>query len=384
VSGYRKRVLELQANQIEEALARRGVRARVTGGLVFPRWIQFQISPASGEQRGKIKDLAGELALALNSDVCRVSLRRGVTVEIPRPDPQPIRLLPLQHKLAQRDELPPVTAVMGLSDEGAPLLARLPSPRVGHLLIAGEAGSGKSALLRSIVASLALRHGRRQLGLVLIAPRQRGVFGPLAGLPHLLRPVASEPEDIARALQSLVCWMPSRCNGGHPREPRIVVAVDGLDELMTLPGVQAQAWGALAQLAERGREAGIHLVACAQKPTGQAIEDLIEGNFPVRLVGRVAAGPRPRELPAESGAGLSSRPGDFVVVTGGQAIGFQAAYVSARELAEIACQALQVERGAGGGDGDRTPRAASEPARRKRSLWRLYWDLFKHWRGKRG
>ncbi len=373
MSEHRRQILESQANQIEILLAQHDVSARVTGGLVFPRWIQFQLSPAVAEQGGRIKDLAGELASALNSPICHVSLRRGVAVEIPRPDPQPVRLLPLQRKLVRRQELPRDTVVIGLSDKGAPLLARLPSPQVGHLLIAGRAGSGKSALLRSIVASLALRHDRRQLGLLLISPR-RNAFGSLAGLPHLLRPVSSQPEEIVRTLHSLVHRTASRCENGHSWEPRIVVAVDELSELLELPDAHAQVQGALAYLAQRGREAGIHLVACTQKPSSQSLDDLIQKRFPMRLTARLAT-------QDNGGTKLPYRPGDFVVATEGRAIGFHAAYVSAWELAEITCQTLQAERGTHSYDrgGHTVP---GQPAKRKCSLLRLYWELFRHWLSK--
>ena len=97
-------------------------------------------------------------------------------------------------------------ALPGLSDDGAPLLVRLPSPQVAHLLVAGTTGSGKSALMRTIIASLALSHRRSQLGFVLIDPKRR-TFGSLAGLPHLLRPVLSEPDEVDQTLGALVQLM---------------------------------------------------------------------------------------------------------------------------------------------------------------------------------
>jgi len=271
-----RQVLEFQANQIEAVLAQHRVAVRVTGGLVFPRWIQFQILPSLGARVSKIKGLAEELALALNSDSCRISRQRGVVaVEIPRLDPQPVRLLPLQHGLVQRSQVPFGTAVVGLSDKGAPLLVRLPSPQVAHVLVAGTTGSGKSALTRAIIASLAMRHRRSQLSFVLIDPKRRA-FGPLAGLPHLLRPVLSEPEETTQALQSLVRLMLMRdqegrlpANDGLSGDPRVVVVIDELADLLMMTGKQAQQ--ALTRLAQRGREAGIHLIVCTQKPVSQVL-----------------------------------------------------------------------------------------------------------------
>ena len=67
-----------------------------------------------------------------------------------------------------------MTAVLGLDGEGVPLLLRLPSPNVAHVLMAGTTGSGKTALARTMVASLAVYNSQRQLQLVLVDPKGQG------------------------------------------------------------------------------------------------------------------------------------------------------------------------------------------------------------------
>ena len=79
----------------------------------------------------------------------------------------------LSSLLEQLGAVPRYTAVLGLSEDGAPLLARLSSPDVGHLLIAGTTGSGKTSLARSILLSLCDRHRPRELGLIVLDPKQR-------------------------------------------------------------------------------------------------------------------------------------------------------------------------------------------------------------------
>jgi len=123
---------------------------------VTPRWTRFQVLPVVGGDVSRIKDLSGELAAALGAAECQV-LRRGaaVTVEIPRNDPQPVRLVPLYRQLTNEPNgILPMTAVLGLADDGAPLLIRLPSPDVGNVLVVGAEGAGKTSLLRTITLSL--------------------------------------------------------------------------------------------------------------------------------------------------------------------------------------------------------------------------------------
>jgi S-DNA-T family DNA segregation ATPase FtsK/SpoIIIE len=356
-----RRLLELQADRIETVLARHKVPARVAGGTVTPRWVRFQVLPNLGARVSKVKGLAEELALALGCDTCRVA-RQGAffSVEIPRWDPQPVRLLALQKRLfgtlayatsgraservgrgAAGEGIPFGTAVLGLAEDGAPLLLRLPSPQVAHVLIAGTTGSGKSVLAKTIIASLALVHRPSQMGFILVDPKRRA-FRSFSGLPHLFRPVLCEPEQTAHALEMLVQLMLDRDREGRvpasetqPGEPRIVVVIDELADLLMMTGKQTQ--DAITRLSQRGREAGIHLLACTQKPASQVIGSLAKANFPVRLVGRVTSPEDAKVATGYGGTGAEHLrgPGDFIAVHSGQLTHFQAAYISPRELAAL-------------------------------------------------
>jgi S-DNA-T family DNA segregation ATPase FtsK/SpoIIIE len=354
--------LEFQADRIEEVLAMHKVPARVTGGTVMPRWVRFQVLPAVGAKISKIRGLSEELAAALNAPNCRVS-RRGaaVAVEIPRDDPQPLRLLPLFHQLGQDDDgIPPLTAVLGLAEDGAPLLIRLPSPDVAHILVAGTTGSGKTMLLQAMILSLAManRAGRDQhlasglqlpddgsrLSLVLMDPKRSG-FGVFEELPHLARAVVRGADEATEALNSLVRLMEKRdlapCPSGNGSgrqkqgQPYVVVVIDELADLLMVGGKPVQQ--ALTRLAQRGRGAGIHVIAATQKPTSAVLGPLVKANFPVRLVGRVTSIEDARTATGWSGTGaerLAGR-GDFLAVAEGRLIRFQAAHVSPEEIREV-------------------------------------------------
>jgi S-DNA-T family DNA segregation ATPase FtsK/SpoIIIE len=332
----RKQVLEFQANRIEAVLAQHQVSARVTGGLVSPRWIRFNLRPAIGARTDQALEMGQALAMALDVDVCHVSRQNGsLLLDVPRPDPQPLRLLPVQRKLVERSEIPLGAAVIGLAENGAPLLVRLPSHHVAHVHITGADGAGKSALLRALVTSLALRHRSEQLHFVLVDPKRR-TFGPLAGLSNLRWPVLSDPTAVAQATQSLVGLMLDREQGGwspdteqRTGEPRIVLAIDELDDLLTFQAIHR----ALTWLARRGRRAGIHLVACARHPSDELLAD-----FPVRLAASLD------EAPAATGTRQLRGPGRFVAMANGQAIRFDAVYITGREAAEVVCCKLRAER----------------------------------------
>jgi DNA segregation ATPase FtsK/SpoIIIE-like protein len=97
---------------------------------------------------------------------------------------------------------------------------------------------------------------------------------------------------------------------------------------------------ALTRLTQRGREAGIHVVAATQRPSAALVGGLMKANFPVRLVGSVVSPEDARVAAGVAGSAaerLLGR-GDFLLVAKGQTIRFQAAYAADAELAAIVAQ----------------------------------------------
>jgi S-DNA-T family DNA segregation ATPase FtsK/SpoIIIE len=366
-------LLHEQADRIELLLASHKVPARVSGAKVTPRLVRYELTTPLGVRIKRIEGLSEEIALSLGACSCRVIRQAGqVQVEVPRLDPQPVRLQALCQRLAQlgtgrRTAIPPLTAVLGLDHEGIPLLLRLPSPNVAHVLISGTTGSGKTALARSIVASLAMHNSQRCLQLVLIDPKGRGLL-PFQGLPHLLEPVVMRIEETLPLLGRVVREMERRDAEGRS-EPRLVVVLDEMADLVQVGGREMEAL--LTRLTQRGREAGIHLVACAQKPTAAVIGSLVKSNFPVRLVGSVAS-PEDAKVAtgiARTGAERLLGQGDFLVVAKGEVTRMQAAYVEVRELKQIVARLaagarpMQLVATGTGGRSDTRPGALQPGAR---------------------
>lgn len=330
----RRMRLEYQADCIEATLASHKVRGRVTGGMVTPRFVRFDLIPEPGTRIRRIQSLAEEIALSLNAPTCRIVRRGGVVqVEVPRQRPRRVSFTSLCTRLPR---VPPATALLGVDEDAVPVLLRLPSPDVAHVLIAGNTGSGKTVLARTMALSLAIFNPPRRLQMVLIDPKRRG-FRPLKGLPHLLMPPVDEPNRAANALEWLVARMERRDREGCST-PRIAVFIDELADLVMVGGRDVER--SLARLAQRGRESGIHLVACTQRPTAAAIGGLIKSNFPVRVVGSVASAEDAKVaagLPRTGAEKLMGR-GDFIVVARGTQVRIQSAYISRREIGHLVAQ----------------------------------------------
>ena len=326
--AYRKRTLELQADTIEAVLARHKVAGKVKGGVVTPRFVQFHVTTEMGAKVKQVTALAEEIAMALGKREARIYRKDGaINVEVPRVRADPVRLLPLCNRLRN---VPAFTAVLGVEENGTPLLLRLNAPDVAHVLIVGTTGSGKTALARTLLTSLAMHNRQTQVQLVLIDPKGRG-FGPLAQLPHVLGEVVADPVAAVERLRWVVAEMERRDQEGVSR-PLLIVAVDELADLLQTGGQAVDAM--LTRISQRGREAGIHLVACTQKPTAALIGGAIKANFPVRLVGTVASKDEARYATglSDSGAEKLDGKGDFLLVIKGETVRFQSAWLGPHDL----------------------------------------------------
>lgn len=318
---YRK--LNLTAERIEAVLRERNAAASVVGGRVLPGFVEMLLRPEGGTKVSQVKALQADIALAVGNSNIRIAQSGShLAIQIGRESRQPVRLAAL---MSQLDNLPRYTAVLGLSEDGAPLLARLSAPDVGHMLIAGTTGSGKTCLAQSVLMSLCQTHRPYELGAIVIDPkrRDRDVFGQ-AVERHLLLPPARAINDVVPALARVVEAMERRAIQTEPL-PRIVVYVDELADLCQTGG--SSVLDPLTRIAQRGRESGIHLVACTQKPSSKAIGPLLKANLPLRLVGRVTSAEDARVASGMAGSGAEklAGAGDFVAVSGGRAIRFQAA-----------------------------------------------------------
>jgi S-DNA-T family DNA segregation ATPase FtsK/SpoIIIE len=326
--------VEFQSDRIEAILASHRIPVRVHGGVISPAWVRFHFTAAPSAKLSRLRGLTEEIALALGAPVVRIA-REGDTlaIEVPRLDRQPIHLLPLLRKVMANTGIQSITACLGLTQQGHPLLLRLPAPDVSHVLVAGATGSGKTELMRALLFSLAVLNRQHKLQFVLIDPKARGL-GPLAFLPHLVAPIATDVDAAIALLERLLAEMDQR-DARRLASPRIVIAIDEVVDLLMLGGKRVEA--ALTRLAQRGREAGLHLVLGAQKPSAAALGPHLKANLPVRLVGRVGSLDDARVATGVSASGAEKLTGygDFIAVGGGDLIHFQSACVSAADLAEL-------------------------------------------------
>lgn len=172
-----------------------------------------------------------------------------------------------------------------------------------HLLIAGATGSGKSVLTNGIIYTLVAIHSPFRCQFVLIDPKKVELvqFRPL---PHVAR-YASEPEDIIRSLQ----WateetdrrfsVMQKAGVKEYTGPHLYVIIDELADLMTTS--KKSALPLLQRLAQIGRAARVHLVACSQNVLAVTIPTVLKCNFSTIIGLRTATRSQSRYLIDETG-----------------------------------------------------------------------------------
>jgi len=254
---YPEAMFDQQADQIESALTRLSLPARVNGGVIRENHVRYHLTPAIGTPPLEVVELAEDVAQEIGVRDVRV-LREagGLAIEVPLERAAGLRLLPLIHALPR---LQPLSAVVGMSRGGRPLLLELGRTTFWHVLIQAPAGAGKSELLRTLAMSLALSSRPAQLGFLAIDLGGRELTW-LESLPHMLTDVASGAKHAGELLFWLIEEMERRIQSGI-HQPHLALFIDDAGRLRNRFG---ELDGLLESILSGGPRSGVHLIAAAR------------------------------------------------------------------------------------------------------------------------
>jgi S-DNA-T family DNA segregation ATPase FtsK/SpoIIIE len=179
-----------------------------------------------------------------------------------------------------------------------------------HLLIAGATGSGKSVALNGIIHSLLLTESPFNCQFVLIDPKKVELV-QYEPLPHVAR-YASERPDIVHALRWAVDETDRRftcMQRDRIREfdgPHLYVVIDELADLMV--SMKNETLPLLQRLAQVGRAARVHVIACTQNVLAVTIPTVLKCNFSTILGLRTCNKQQSRFLISDTGCELLPDP----------------------------------------------------------------------------
>ena len=152
-----------------------------------------------------------------------------------------------------------------------------------------------------------------EVKLILVDPK-KVELSMYNGVPHLLRPVVTDPKKASVALQIVVQEMEHRYDvfeqegvknidsynekvekenkkrseeDQRKKLPYIVVIVDELADLMMVAGKEVE--DSIMRITQMARAAGIHLIIATQRPSTDVITGLIKANIPSRIAFAVSS-----------------------------------------------------------------------------------------------
>lgn len=186
-----------------------------------------------------------------------------------------------------------------------------------HGMIAGTTGSGKSEMLLTLIAGLAMSYDPSILNFVLVDYKGGSAFEPFRDLPHCVdivtnldgkavdRMFIAIDSELRRRSKILADYnvkhiVEYREKGYHLEAPfpHLFIVVDEFAEMINENKEYKNRFDSITRL---GRAIGVHLILATQRPSG-VVTDQMRANMKLRICLRVETGDDSRELLGSSDA----------------------------------------------------------------------------------
>ncbi|MBR5370355.1 MAG: cell division protein FtsK [Bacilli bacterium] len=355
--------IEGNISKLENVLKSFGVIAKVVEVHVGPTVSQYELEIASGTRVNKITTLSREIALSLSKKDVRIEApipgKSTVGIEFANDNPNAVSFYEIMDSKVMKTSfekklmVPLGKSIMG--DIGVCEINKMP-----HLLIAGTTGSGKSVCVNGIICAILMRTKPDEVKLALVDPKvvELSCYN---GVPHLVRPVVTDPKEASTLLRKMVAEMEKRYhmfantgtkqiegyneyvrryNKTHPGEeldkmPYIVVIIDELSDLMMVAAKEVE--DSILRITQKARAAGIHLIVATQRPSTEVITGLIKANIPSRISFAVGSGIDSRTILDQTGAEKLLGKGDMLYLPIGMnsPIRIQGSFIHDNEIEKI-------------------------------------------------
>jgi len=313
-----KKELFEKKEAIEDKLMEFRVEGEVREYHPGPIVTTYEYYPNPGIKVSQVANLSEELALALEAESIRIQRIPGKSslgIEAPNNKREIIKIRDIIQSESFRNSPSKLTIALGKTIHGENYITDLAV--MPHLLIGGATGTGKSAAVNTIIASLMYKASPEEVKIILVDPK-RLEFSLYDGMPHLMCPVVKDPRKAGSILIDAINKMDERYHvlGAQkvrniqqynqkmkkllkeregtltPEEkeefkpiPYIVIIIDELAELMMVGAEEVEK--CIARLSQLARAVGIHLVMATQRPSIDVITGTIKNNFSSRIAFRV-------------------------------------------------------------------------------------------------
>lgn len=359
VSSKNKNASDAKGKKLVEVLKDFNIDSELVDVHIGPSVTKFEIRPDSSVKVSRISSIQDNIKMELAARTIRIEApipgKNTVGVEIPNIENTPVKLYELLRNMPQQYADNPLLFTLGKDLMGSTVFCDL--TKMPHLLIAGATGAGKSVAMNAIITTILIRTTPDQVRLLLIDPK-KVEFTNFGHVPHLMRPIVTEPEHANKALAKVVELMDDRYrafaeigvkNITTYKEYRlknpdaelndlelIVVIIDELADLMMVAGKEVEQ--SIQRITQLARAAGIHLIVATQRPSTDVITGIIKANIPSRISFAVSSGIDSRTILDATGAEKLLGNGDMLYypVTYSAPSRLQGVFVSDDEVANIA------------------------------------------------
>jgi FtsK/SpoIIIE family len=191
----------------------------------------------------------------------------------------------LQELLARIGPLPPCSALIGVCEDGLPFLLDLADPSPGSILVVADEHSGKTGLLRAILASASALNPPEQVSFTVLAPNP-GEYDVLYGLEGNCY-VLSTFDRAASELVVEMAELASQRINGRNRGPFEILAIDDLAAFVQNNDYEVNCY--LKWLIAHGPRGSVWPIAAIKTSQLWRIRDGIYETFGTFFIGRTSS-----------------------------------------------------------------------------------------------
>lgn len=327
--------------------------------IAGPNVWRFYVRLSRGQRldplRNVLEDIGREMARS-GLLVSTIPNSDEITLDVPRLGSDR-KIVPIDQGLNQ---LPAVISpenmpiLIGATPEGEDIIRDL--GKMPHLMVGGTTGAGKTIFLYGLLVSLLKTHPDPATLRLFVSTSKPEDFIFFNALPHLeTEEVIADAEQAVDLLQSyltqafeerLTILTDARCrdigeyNTRHqPPLPPLVIIVDEFadlaDQLAYDRAGQRAFYTQLRRVAQLGRNRGIHLVLCTQRPSADLVPTNIRNLMNVRVALRVNDSTASKMILDELGAEQLQMHGDLLFKEHTKLTRAQGYYVPSKALSRL-------------------------------------------------
>ncbi|TEX51963.1 MAG: hypothetical protein B7C55_02830 [Actinomycetales bacterium mxb001] len=329
------------SHPLEQALLNLGVEATVLEEVESPSFTRIKISPSHKVPFNKIAGLGDTLQISQGyQNAPLITPQKGhVAIDIPKANAERkfCEYLDYCGYLGSSFTVP-----VGVDINNNLVEVDLSSSVSAHLLVAGSTGGGKSEWMVAAICSLLTRFTSDAIQLYLVDPKlveftkfqdyqQVTLINENNVAIETLRKLCNVMQERYELFRKTRSKDLSEYNKYHAKIPRIVIFFDEFSAFVS-GEFKNEFNSALAEIAQRGRSAGLHLILATQRPDASVITPLIRSNITARIALKTIQSQDSKIILGTEANGFDSSKllgkGDLIFSDGGTFQRLQGLYVS--------------------------------------------------------